>query len=142
MTLILNNRNALTQWASFYSIITSTINRIYVGWWGVIMIPTILTAIRVFIVAYIRSPPVDTDGIRELVTGSLLYGNNIIAGAVIITSNSIGLHFYLVWYATRIASFIYLFQYSKYKRIKFKQLKHSVDTSQQYLKPFRKCALS
>jgi hypothetical protein len=32
------------------------------------------------------------DGIREPVSGSLLYGNNIITGAVIPTSNAIGLH--------------------------------------------------
>ncbi len=32
------------------------------------------------------------DGIREPVSGSLLYGNNIISGAVIPTSNAIGLH--------------------------------------------------
>jgi photosystem II P680 reaction center D1 protein len=33
------------------------------------------------------------DGIREPVSGSLLYGNNIISGAVVPTSNAIGLHF-------------------------------------------------
>jgi hypothetical protein len=32
------------------------------------------------------------DGIREPVSGSLLYGNNIISGAVVPTSNAIGLH--------------------------------------------------
>ena len=31
-----------------------------------------------------------SDGIREPVSGSLLYGNNIISGAVIPTSNAIG----------------------------------------------------
>ena len=30
------------------------------------------------------------DGIREPVSGSLLYGNNIISGAVVPTSNAIG----------------------------------------------------
>ena len=30
------------------------------------------------------------DGIREPVSGSLLYGNNIISGAIIPTSNAIG----------------------------------------------------
>jgi len=33
-----------------------------------------------------------SDGIREPVSGSLLYGNNIITGAVVPTSNAIGLH--------------------------------------------------
>jgi hypothetical protein len=37
------------------------------------------------------------DGIREPVAGSLLYGNNIISGAVIPSSNAIGMHFYPIW---------------------------------------------
>jgi photosystem II P680 reaction center D1 protein len=37
-------------------------------------------------------PPVDIDGIREPVSGSLIYGNNIISAAVVPTSNAIGLH--------------------------------------------------
>jgi hypothetical protein len=32
--------------------------------------------------------------LKQPVSGSLLYGNNIITGAVIPTSNAIGLHFY------------------------------------------------
>jgi hypothetical protein len=32
-----------------------------------------------------------TDGIREPVAGSFLYGNNIISGAVVPSSNAIGL---------------------------------------------------
>ena len=42
----------------------------------------------------------DIDGIREPVvdqTGSLMYGNNIISGAVVPSSNAIGLHFYPIW---------------------------------------------
>ena len=50
------------------------------------MIPTLLTATSVFIIAFIAAPPVDIDGIREPVSGSLLYGNNIISGAIIPTS--------------------------------------------------------
>jgi photosystem II P680 reaction center D1 protein len=46
------------------------------------MIPTLLTATSVFIIAFIAAPPVDIDGIREPVSGSLLYGNNIISGAI------------------------------------------------------------
>jgi photosystem II P680 reaction center D1 protein len=45
-------------------------------------------------IAFIAAPPVDIDGIREPVSGSLLYGNNIISGAIIPTSAAIGLHFY------------------------------------------------
>jgi photosystem II P680 reaction center D1 protein len=63
------------------------------------MIPTLLTATSVFIIAFIAAPPVDIDGIREPVSGSLLYGNNIISGAIIPTSAAIGLHFYPIWEA-------------------------------------------
>ncbi|KAK7260968.1 hypothetical protein RIF29_27271 [Crotalaria pallida] len=68
----------------------NTENRLYIGWFGVLMIPTLLTATSVFIIAFIAAPPVDIDGIREPVSGSLLYGNNIISGAIIPTSAAIG----------------------------------------------------
>ena len=63
------------------------------------MFPTLLTATSVFVLAFIAAPPVDIDGIREPVSGSLIYGNNIISAAVVPTSNAIGLHFYPVWEA-------------------------------------------
>ena len=69
------------------------------GWFGVLMIPTLLAATICFIVAFIAAPPVDIDGIREPVAGSLMYGNNIISGAVVPSSNAIGLHFYPIWEA-------------------------------------------
>merc|ERR1711920_386277 len=87
--------------------VTSTENRLYVGWFGVIMIPTLLTATSVFIIAFIAAPPVDIDGIREPVSGSLMYGNNIISGAVIPTSNAIGLHFYPIWETASIDEWLY-----------------------------------
>lgn len=93
MAAILERRESATLWARFCEWVTSTENRIYVGWFGVLMIPTLLTATSVFIIAFIAAPPVDIDGIREPVSGSLLYGNNIISGAVVPTSNAIGLHF-------------------------------------------------
>ena len=68
-------------------------NRLYVGWFGVLMIPCLLAATTCFILAFIAAPPVDIDGIREPVSGSLIYGNNIISGAVVPSSNAIGLHF-------------------------------------------------
>ena len=76
-----------------FSWISSLENRIFVGWFGCLMIPTLLTAITAFIIGFIAAPPVDIDGIREPVAGSLLYGNNIISGAVIPSSNAIGVHF-------------------------------------------------
>ena len=61
------------------------------------MIPTLLASHICFITAFVAAPPVDIDGIREPVAGSLMYGNNIISGAVVPSSNAIGLHFYPIW---------------------------------------------
>jgi photosystem II P680 reaction center D1 protein len=35
-----------------------------VGWFGVLMIPTLLVATCCFVIALVGSPPVDIDGIR------------------------------------------------------------------------------
>jgi len=107
MTAILAKNEASSLWARFCEWITSTENRLYIGWFGVIMIPTLLTATSVFIIAFIAAPPVDIDGIREPVSGSLLYGNNIISGAVVPTSNAIGLHFYPIWEASSLDEWLY-----------------------------------
>ena len=96
MTTLSNTRRQgglLQGWPEFCEWVTSTNNRIYVGWFGVLMIPCLLTAAACFIVAFIAAPPVDIDGIREPVAGSFMYGNNIISGAVVPSSNAIGLHF-------------------------------------------------
>ncbi|KAC9242322.1 hypothetical protein E3N88_46147 [Mikania micrantha] len=82
-------------------------NRLYIGWFGVLMIPTLLTATSIFIIAFIAAPPVDIDGIREPVSGSLLYGNNIISGAIIPTSAAIGLHFYQYGIAASVDEWLY-----------------------------------
>jgi photosystem II P680 reaction center D1 protein len=92
MTDTLERRELAICGGRFCEWVTSTENRLYIGWFGVIMIPTLLTATSVFIIAFIAAPPVDIDGIREPVSGSLLFGNNIISGAVVPTSNAIGLH--------------------------------------------------
>jgi photosystem II P680 reaction center D1 protein len=107
MTATLERRESASSWERFCSWITSTENRLYIGWFGVLMIPTLLTATSVFIIAFIAAPPVDIDGIREPVSGSLLYGNNIISGAVVPTSNAIGLHFYPVWEAASLDEWLY-----------------------------------
>ena len=83
MTASIAQRNSTNPWESFCQWVTSTDNRLYVGWFGVLMIPTLLAATICFIVAFIAAPPVDIDGIREPVAGSLMYGNNIISGAVV-----------------------------------------------------------
>jgi photosystem II P680 reaction center D1 protein len=71
------------------------------------MIPTLMVATLVFIVGFISSPAVDIDGIREPVSGSLLYGNNIVSGAIIPSSNSIGVHFYPVWEVNNYDEWVY-----------------------------------
>ncbi|KAH8974314.1 hypothetical protein BDL97_01G095400 [Sphagnum fallax] len=71
------------------------------------MIPTLLSATSVFIIAFIVAPPIDIDGIREPVSGSLLYGNNIISSAIIPTSAAISLHFYPIWEAAFVDEWLY-----------------------------------
>ena len=96
------------NWQSFCDWTTSTDNRLYGGWFGGLMIPALLTATTAFIIAFIAAPPVDIDGIREPVAGSLLYGNNIISGAIVPSSNAIGLHFYPIWEAATPVSYTHL----------------------------------
>ena len=96
-----------STWERFSNWITSTENRLYIGWFGTIMFPTLLAATTCFITAFIAAPPVDIDGIREPVAGSLLYGNNIISGAVVPSSNAIGMHFYPIWEAASIDEWLY-----------------------------------
>jgi photosystem II P680 reaction center D1 protein len=71
------------------------------------MIPTLLVATTAFIIGFIGAPPTDIDGIREPVSGSLLYGNNIISGAIIPSSNAIGLHLYPMWEAHSLDEWLY-----------------------------------
>lgn len=118
-----------STWERFSNWITSTENRLYIGWFGTLMFPTLLAATSCFITAFLAAPPVDIDGIREPVAGSLLYGNNIISGAVVPSSNAIGkslledtssnsrrslclfstsgMHFYPVWEAASMDEWLY-----------------------------------
>ncbi len=97
----------VSAWSGMCDIVISSENRLYIGWFGVVMIPTLLTATAVFFIGFTAAPPVDIDGIREVVCGSLLYGNNIITGAVVPTSNAIGLHFYPIWEAASVDEWLY-----------------------------------
>merc|ERR1711972_986393 len=72
-----------------------------------INVPLIGLATCFFVAAFICAPPVDIDGIREPVSGSLLYGNNIITGALIPSSNAIGVHFYPLWEAVGVDEWLY-----------------------------------
>ena len=84
-------------WGMALGFILSTSQRLYIGLFGVLMIPLLIVSISSYMIAFILSPCVDIDGIREPVAGSLLYGNNIMSGAVIPSSNAIGIHFYPIW---------------------------------------------
>jgi photosystem II P680 reaction center D1 protein len=105
-TIAINQRRS-SLWDKYLNWVTSTDNRLYVGHFGVLMIPTLLVATTVFIMAFIAAPPVDIDGIREPVAGSLMYGNNIISGAVVPSSNAIGLHLYSIWEAASLDEWLY-----------------------------------
>ena len=107
MTATLERREGVSLWERFCAWITSTENRLYIGWFGCLMFPLLLTATSCYIIALIAAPPVYIDGFREPVAGSLLYGNNIISGAVIPSSNAIGMHFYPIWEAASIDEWLY-----------------------------------
>jgi photosystem II P680 reaction center D1 protein len=82
-------------------------NRLYWSAFGLIKAPVLFLATVAYIVGFLINPPVDIDGIREPVSGSLLYSNNIISGAVIPSSNAIGVHFYPVWESNTLDEWLY-----------------------------------
>jgi photosystem II P680 reaction center D1 protein len=96
---VLERRIGLGWWEKFCCWVTSTDNRLYIGWFGILMFPTLLTATTVFVIAFIVAPPVDADGMGSLISGALLDGNNLITAAVVPTSAAVGLHFYPIWAA-------------------------------------------
>jgi photosystem II P680 reaction center D1 protein len=98
---------SVSVWSEFVGFVLSTNNRIYIGYFGLGMFPTLIIAIFVYILSVISAPPVDIDGIREPVSGSLLYGNNIITSALIPSSNAIGVHFYPIWDSVTINEWLY-----------------------------------
>ena len=106
MTAVLTKQRS-NIWDNYLSWVTSTNNRLYVGHFGAIMIPCLLVATTAFIIGFIAAPPTDIDGIREPVSGSLMYGNNIISGAIVPSSNAIGLHFYPIWEAGSLDEWLY-----------------------------------
>jgi len=59
MIATISQRQTTNPWQQFCQWVTSTDNRLYVGWFGVLMIPTLLAATTCFIVAFIGAPPVD-----------------------------------------------------------------------------------
>jgi photosystem II P680 reaction center D1 protein len=97
----------MESWQGFSNWITSTNNRLYIGWFGVLAIPTLLVSAIVFVVAISSAPSVDMEGLREPIAGSLMAHNNLITAAVVPTSAAIGLHFYPIWEADSMSEWLY-----------------------------------
>lgn len=95
------------KWGQLMFTLFNVQSRFYIGIFGLVMFPTLLVATVVFIGAFFLAPSVDIDGIREPVAGSLLYGNNIMSGAVIPSSNAIGVHFYPIWESSHWSDWFY-----------------------------------
>jgi photosystem II P680 reaction center D1 protein len=95
------------SWGSFIGVLLSTTNRLYLGWFGILVFPLLSLAAVVYSFTFIFAPPADIDGIREPVGGSLIYGNNIITASVIPSSNAIGVHFYPVFAAGTLDEWLY-----------------------------------
>ncbi|TYH88259.1 hypothetical protein ES332_D01G175100v1 [Gossypium tomentosum] len=56
-------RKSESLWGCFCNWITSSENRLYIGWFDVLMIPTLLTATFIFTIAFITAPTIDIDAI-------------------------------------------------------------------------------
>ena len=54
---IVEKKSDKAIWEKFSNWITSTDNRLYIGWFGTIMFPTLLAATSCFITAFIAAPP-------------------------------------------------------------------------------------
>lgn len=92
---------------SFPALVLSTEPRLYVGLFGAALLPTLLAALLTFLVSVALAPPVDIDGIREPVSGSLFYGNNLLSASILPSSNAIGAHFYPAWEASSLDEWLY-----------------------------------
>lgn len=71
------------------------------------MFPLLSVALVFYLLAFLFAPPVDIDGIREPVAGSLLSSNNLMTASVIPSSNAIGVHFYPLWEALSFDEWLY-----------------------------------
>ena len=88
------------NWDSFCEWVTSTDNRLYVGWFGVLMIPTLLGTICFHrCVRRLNLLWTSMASVNPVGRFTSISANNIISGVVVPSSNAIGLHFYPIWEA-------------------------------------------
>jgi photosystem II P680 reaction center D1 protein len=66
MTAILERRESESLWGRFCNWITSTENRLYSGWFGVLMIPTLLSAAAALVFFYLLIPQTNKKPIFDL----------------------------------------------------------------------------
>jgi photosystem II P680 reaction center D1 protein len=67
MTAIFERRESESLWGRFCNWITSTENRLYIGWFGVLMIPTLEPSLKLRrtkneVISFAAVSPPDTDG--------------------------------------------------------------------------------
>ena len=68
LTAILERCESESLWGCFRNCWTTiTENRLYIGWFGVLMIPSLLTTTSAFIIAFIATFTIDINGIREFI---------------------------------------------------------------------------
>ena len=59
MTATISIKQQDNLWQRYLNWVTSTNNRLYIGNFGVLMVPCLLAATTMFIIAFIAAPPVD-----------------------------------------------------------------------------------
>ncbi|RDX64578.1 Photosystem II protein D1, partial [Mucuna pruriens] len=94
MIAILERCKIKSLWGCIYNWITSTKNRLHIGQFGVLMIPTLLTATSILMV-FVNF------------CESLLTRNNIIYGDIIPTSVTIAFYFYPIWKIVFVNEWLY-----------------------------------
>ena len=68
-------RGQSSLWQKYVNWVTSTDNRLYVGWFGTLMILTLLTATTAFILAFINDVGVRTG--MKMIPGQVMKGMRV-----------------------------------------------------------------
>ena len=106
--VIFSLSKGFTSWTSLYgTYLLSINNHLFIGLFDIFMFPSLILASVIYINIYLFGTPCNIDRIREPVAGSLLFGNNIVSGSLIPSSNAIGLHFYPIWITSSLYDWLY-----------------------------------